>query len=117
MPVKDIILICESCGNQFLYSREEQRQTQTRSGSLEERPSRCPGCRALDRLTRRPGGTVKWYSPRKGYGFIAREGKEDLFLHASGIAKDVKRLKGGQPVSFCVEESERGPRAVDVRPT
>ena len=49
-------------------------------------------------------GTVKWFDPRKGYGFIERDKGEDIFCHFSVINVDgYKTLKDGQKVSFEVE--------------
>jgi len=60
-------------------------------------------------------GTVKWFDDRKGYGFISRAGGEDVFVHFSSIAGDgFKSLQEGDQVSFDLEESERGPQAVNV---
>jgi CspA family cold shock protein len=60
-------------------------------------------------------GTVKWFNDRKGYGFISRESGEDVFVHFSSIAGDgFKSLQEGDRVSFEVQESERGPHAVNV---
>ena len=62
-------------------------------------------------------GTVKWFSPRRGYGFIERESGDDVFVHHSAIVMDgYRKLYGGQQVQFAVEASERGPEAVDVIP-
>jgi len=60
-------------------------------------------------------GTVKWFDDRKGYGFISRASGEDVFVHFSSIAGDgFKSLQEGDQVSFDLEESERGPQAVNV---
>jgi len=46
-------------------------------------------------------GTVKWFNAEKGYGFISREGGDDLFVHFSEIQSDgYKTLDEGQAVSF-----------------
>ena len=60
-------------------------------------------------------GKVKWFSPEKGYGFIAREGGEDVFVHFSAI-QDVgfKTLNEGQDVEFEIVEGARGPQAANV---
>ena len=62
-------------------------------------------------------GTVKWFDPRKGYGFIEREGGDDIFCHFSVINVDgYKTLKDGQKVEFEIEANEKGERATNVTP-
>lgn len=61
-------------------------------------------------------GTVKFFNESKGFGFIAPEdGSKDVFVHSSGI-KGGGSLSENQKVSFDVEQSEKGPRAVNVTP-
>jgi CspA family cold shock protein len=67
-----------------------------------------------------PQGTVRWFDPERGFGFLAPDdGSADLFVHASEIvADDGKRLlREGQAVEFEVGEGERGPQAKRVRVT
>ena len=60
-------------------------------------------------------GTVKWFSNEKGYGFIEREGGDDVFVHFSAITGDgYKSLTEGQRVSFEVVQGDKGPQASDV---
>ena len=60
-------------------------------------------------------GKVKWFSPEKGYGFIAREGGDDVFVHFSAIQDEVfKTLNEGQDVEFEIVEGARGPQAANV---
>ncbi len=61
-------------------------------------------------------GTVKWFNDQKGYGFIAREEGKDVFVHFSAVGGDGWRsLEEGQAVSFDIEESDKGPQAVNVQ--
>ena len=60
-------------------------------------------------------GKVKWFSPEKGYGFIAREGGDDVFVHFSAIQDEgFKTLNEGQDVEFAIVEGARGPQAANV---
>ena len=61
-------------------------------------------------------GTVKWFNNAKGYGFIARESGEDLFVHfKSIIGEGYKTLKQGEAVEFEVEQGTKGLQATNVR--
>lgn len=60
-------------------------------------------------------GTVKWFNAEKGYGFLEREGGDDVFVHFSAIQTDgFKTLEEGQKVSFDVVDGARGPQAANV---
>jgi CspA family cold shock protein len=61
-------------------------------------------------------GTVKWFNAEKGYGFISREGAEDVFVHFSSIQGDGYRtLDEGQTVEFDVGPGKKGEEAQNVR--
>jgi cold shock protein len=61
-------------------------------------------------------GTVKWFSNEKGYGFIEREGGDDVFVHFSAITMDgYKSLTEGQRVSFEVVQGDKGLQAANVQ--
>jgi CspA family cold shock protein len=61
-------------------------------------------------------GTVIWFNPKAGYGFIDWEGEEDLFLHFSDLNMEgFKTVKKGQRVNFQVGENNKGePKAIEV---
>ncbi|MGG1398058.1 cold-shock protein [Bacillus salipaludis] len=61
-------------------------------------------------------GKVKWFNGEKGFGFIEREGGEDVFVHFSAIqGEGYKSLEEGQEVTFDVEQGNRGAQAANVR--
>lgn len=61
-------------------------------------------------------GKVKWFNGEKGFGFIEREGGEDVFVHFSAIqGEGYKTLEEGQEVTFEIENGQRGPQAVNVQ--
>jgi cold shock protein len=63
-------------------------------------------------------GTVKWFSDDKGFGFVTPdEGGKDLFVHHTGVAGEgFRSLREGAKVSYDEEPSDKGPKAVNVRP-
>ena len=63
-------------------------------------------------------GTVKWFNPTKGYGFITPiDGGKDVFVHHSAIeGAGYKELSEGQRVEFESEQAPKGPQAKWVRP-
>ncbi len=66
-------------------------------------------------MSERIVGTVKWFNGSKGYGFIAREGGEDVFVHFSAIqAEGYRTLEEGQKVEFSVQKGPKGLQAADV---
>jgi CspA family cold shock protein len=71
--------------------------------------------RTLSTMATSERGTVRWFSNQKGYGFIARESGEDVFVHFSSISGDgYKTLTEGEQVEFSVEQGAKGLAAVDV---
>ena len=60
-------------------------------------------------------GVVKWFSDRKGFGFIEQENGQDLFVHHSAIdMAGFRTLNEGDRVSFEIEDTDRGPKAKNV---
>ncbi|RME85645.1 MAG: hypothetical protein D6775_02245 [Caldilineae bacterium] len=102
----DRFLICENCGISFVWTGWEQHRDAAT-------PQQCPGCRHLFRLTRRQRGTVKWYDPRRGYGFItARDGSE-VFVHRRALGR-LRTLRRGDVVAYKLGHNEAGPHAISV---
>jgi CspA family cold shock protein len=66
-------------------------------------------------MSQREVGTVRWFSNKKGYGFIEREQGDDVFVHFSAIQMDgYRKLKGGQRVEFTLNSGQKGLQAEDV---
>jgi len=66
-------------------------------------------------LENRETGTVKWFNSNKGFGFITRDGGNDIFVHFSAIRGDgFRALEEQQRVEFTVTEGDKGPQAQDV---
>jgi cold shock protein len=62
-------------------------------------------------------GTVKWFSDAKGFGFITPDdGTKDLFVHSSSIqASGINTLKDHDKVQYEIEQSPKGPRAINIK--
>jgi len=66
-------------------------------------------------MSEKEQGTVKWFNGSKGYGFIARDTGEDVFVHYSAIVADGYRtLEEGQRGEFVVTQGDKGPEASEV---
>ena len=74
--------------------------------------------RRRNRGSERHNGTVKWFNERRGYGFIAQENGDDVFVHYREIrGEGFKTLTEGQQVEFGLVTRDKGPAAEDVVPT
>jgi cold shock protein len=107
--IHDETLICDRCGVTFLWLAEEQK-----AYVHENVPTYCPGCRSLMPTGERERGLVKWYSPRKRYGFITRQKAGDIFTHRSEF-EAIGRLQEGDLVEFSVTTGDKGLMAANVR--
>lgn len=104
----DRLLACASCGINFLWTPAEQQ-------SDHEQPRLCPACRHLLPAEGRRRGLVKFYSLRKHWGFVTQPDGVELFFHRSALAPDeAAPLHEGELVEYAVEQSPRGPQAVDL---
>jgi CspA family cold shock protein len=67
------------------------------------------------KMSERQVGTVKWFNGSRGYGFIARENADDVFVHQTAIqGEGYKNLDEGQRVEFAVEQGPKGLQATNV---
>ena len=68
-------------------------------------------------MSERIKGTVKWFNAGMGYGFISREGGEDVFVHYSALQSEgFRSLTEGQQVEFTIEHGAKGLQAANVVP-
>ena len=62
-----------------------------------------------------PSGKVKWFNAEKGFGFLAREGGPDVFVHKDALPAGTEELKPGQRVEFGIVAGRRGDQALQVQ--
>lgn len=62
-----------------------------------------------------PTGKVKWYDTEKGFGFLATEEGDEVFVHASALPAGLDALKPGSKVEFGIADGKRGPQALSIR--
>ncbi len=62
-----------------------------------------------------PTGKVKWYDVEKGFGFLAQDEGEDVYVRSSALPKGVEGLKPGQRVEFGMAAGKRGPQALSLK--
>ncbi len=113
----DMLVTCQRCGKRFVFTVTAQREL-AEKGLPVTSPEYCPACRELMPLTDQEGkalGVVKWFNQHKGYGFITLRNGEEIFVHKTGLGDGVRTLQEGQTVEFEVEETIKGPQAVNVR--
>jgi CspA family cold shock protein len=115
MNFKDTMQTCETCGKTFVFTVEEQRRLYA-MGVQDYEPKECSTCRDVGEEGVKLIGQVKWYSQEKGYGFITKADRSEVFVHRTGLAADVHALLDGQTVEFEVRPSDKGPEAVNVAP-
>ena len=62
-----------------------------------------------------PTGKIKWYDTEKGFGFLATDEGDEVFVHASSLPSGIDTLKAGTRVEFGVADGKRGPQALSIR--
>jgi CspA family cold shock protein len=101
------IYSCRSCGTRFVWTSSEQAANSTP-------PGLCPACRLLAPPAGRVRGVVKFYNARKGWGFIVPTTGKEIYVHRRGLSGEGP-LREGDLVEFAVEDTPRGPQAVEVQ--
>jgi len=114
MPGQIQVVVCQRCGRGFIL-------TTTYLGLLARRgvkvvvPVLCPTCFLKGGPLPKQRGRVKWFSPRRHYGFIVtREGKEVFFHQRQILGDDGNEAHEGQTARFHVRYSMKGPEALNV---
>lgn len=95
----------------LVEKREDKVQQPKQTESISE-----PEVIQIDPMTGKYLGTLKWYNPTRGYGFISRGGGEDIFFHKTSASGDPADYSEGQWLLYDVEERNKGPEATDVEP-
>ena len=70
----------------------------------------------IDPQTGKYIGRMKWYNPKKGYGFLVRGAGEEIFFHKSSTVGRPEDLKEGEWVLYDIEETSKGPEATEIEP-
>lgn len=89
--------------------------SETRSAP-ESKEEFAPFAIQIDPQTGKYIGRMKWYNPKKGYGFLVRGGGEEIFFHKSSTVGRPEDLKEGEWVLYDIEETKKGPEATEIEP-
>jgi CspA family cold shock protein len=119
MTYRDMLVTCKECGKEFVFTVEKQRHM-AEQGEEVVVPDLCDECQARLMYGGKHHGRVKWFDAGKGYGFIARDSGDEIFVHRTGITPDNEgkspTLEEGQEVLYDVIDTSKGPQAVEVTP-
>lgn len=114
MSTKLQSITCQRCGSGFVFTRTYH-DLLVRRGVKEITPLLCPTCFLVDGPFPKQRGEVKWFNPRKQYGFIATEEGEQVFFHQKQILNDNNAVpREGQIVHFHLHYPPKGPEALNV---
>ena len=119
MNYSDTMATCQHCGRELVFTVTAQRELAEKGLPLTP-PEFCSRCRVMMPLTDDEGraqGVVKWFNSQKGFGFIGLKNGEEIFVHKTGLGEGIPVLTDGQEVEFEVEETIKGPQAVNVVPS
>lgn len=105
---------CQRCGTGFILTPTYD-DLLSRCGVEEVMPVLCPTCFLNTGPLPKRGGEVKWFNPRKHYGFIVSDEGEEVFFHQQQVLEqDGRGPSAGQRVQFHVRYPVRGPEALNV---
>jgi CspA family cold shock protein len=107
-------IVCQRCGRGFVLT-SSYRHFLSRRGIKVKVPMLCMTCFLKAGPLPKQEGEVKWFNPRKRYGFIVTEEGQDIFVHQQQIlARKGNEPHEGQTVRFHLQHSPKGPEAVNV---
>lgn len=105
---------CMRCGRGFLLT-SVYRDRLARRKIRVIRPFLCPTCFMKAGPLPKQRGKVKWFDPRKHYGFIVAEERREIFFHRRQVLEDDEKERyEGQTVKFHVRDTLKGPEALNV---
>lgn len=106
--------VCQQCGTGFVLT-SSYTDLLARRGAKVIVPLLCPTCFLTQGPLPKQRGEIKWFNPRKHYGFIVSEEGEDVFFHEEQLLGHVSRgPEQGQPVRFHLHYPIKGPEALNV---
>lgn len=112
-----LVIEPESLKELGMETRPESRpQRKPESAPSQPETVTAPEVIQIDPATGKYIGTLKWYNPSRGYGFIARGAGEDIFFHKTSSLTEPTELEEGQWLLYDVEERNKGPEATEVEP-
>lgn len=119
MNYRDTSVTCQECGKKFIFTVEAQRKM-AEHGQEITTPQMCGACTQRVQYGGKLHGRIKWFSLEKGYGFILGDSGEEVFVHRSGVSltdeSTLPTLDEGQEVLYEMQDTPRGPQAIQVVP-
>jgi CspA family cold shock protein len=116
---RDTIVTCRECGKRIFFTVEKQRQLAERGEDVTP-PEMCSECLARIKYGGKLHGRIKWFDAGKGFGFLAEDSGEEIFVHCSGVRPNeeggLPTLEDGQDVLYKRIDTPKGPQAVEVEP-
>jgi CspA family cold shock protein len=108
------VIVCQRCGRGFVLTATYH-DFLLRWGRHVIVPVLCPTCFLATGPLPKQEGRVKWFSPRKHYGFITTGEDTDVFFHQQQILEKIKSVpQKGQSARFHMRRSPKGPEALNV---